>query len=939
MTLWRFVAHQLRATRARAAVLGVGLLVAAVGFSLLSSESVSSAVTVQGTLNSNFRPAYDILVRPPGTRTALEAKDRLVNDGFLSNLYGGITLEQWHTILHLKGVSVAAPIENVGYFLDGPVFRVNLKRLVHPTGQELLRVVPSLVVHGGLASYPQTTEYFYYSNDKWVISTDPASPVALQVPGVAKPIPACPPYVTYTSGQSLPSVGPFNLKESEHIYCGGPHMATGGSLGGQYTVNPPGDASILEFYGFPVLLSAIDPVQEAKLVDLPTALLSGSYLREGEGISAPVPSAHGRQFHLEVRQLPVLVSSRTFVDEAFHVVVQRLAVPSGGPTVAERLASKDRAGYLAGLSGPTVLNRTYPTADLYKSILAGLNRTSTGFGGYWTAGGVAYRTLGHLRLAALPTTNPLSVWEPTSATSANGTEAYAPPGGNATQFRKLSPYNQSGTVVPQGAGNVYVAPEGVIQGTFDPAKLPGFAPLSKVPLGTFFPPTLTGATPAARAKLGDRPLGPTTNIGGYLGQPPLFLTTLKAAAPFFDSSTWTGLKPRRAPIASIQVRVSDLHGANRASIHRVEQVANEIHQATHLQVDITAGSSPTPVDIALPAGGFGQPALQVQQGWVKKGVATIVLDAANSKDLALFVLILVVAGLFVVNASVASVRQRRGEIATLVTLGWGRRQVFAAVLSELAIIGVAAGVAGAGVAAIVIGVAGLHFTVLRVVLVIPAAFAVAVAAGAVPAWQASRLSPLEGMAPPVRTAAAGRRVRSVTHLGLVNLTRIPGRTLLGGFGLVVGVAALAFLLGVQSAFSGAVAGNLLGDHIDVQVRGADYAAVVIILALGAGSVTDVLIMNLRERSGELAALRACGWADRSLRHLVVTEGVTIGLVGSLIGAAAGLGAVTAFGAAPASVAAGTAATFAAGTALCAAAVLPALSVLTRQLPAVSLASE
>ena len=937
--LSRFVIAELRAAWRRSAVLWVGLVVAAVGFSVLDSVSVSAAVTVHGTLNSNFQPAYDILVRPPGTRSALERKDRLVNPDFLSDLYGGITLGQWHKILHTKGVSVAAPIENVGYFLDGPVFGVNLKPLLHGSGQELLRVVPSLEVHGGLASYPLSVEYFYYSTNKWVKETNPSSPspVALQIPGAVEPVPACPGYV-FPSTSAQANIGAFDVKALEHIYCAGPNQAPGVNPNGAYTFDPPGVASITEYFGFPVLLSAIDPVQEAKLVGLPKAMVSGSYLREGQGLSAPVPTGHGSQFHLEARQLPILASSRTFVDEAFRVKVQRLAVPSSGASVAERLASKGRAGYLGGLRGHTVMTKTYSTTDLYHNLLAGLNKSTTGFGSYWTVGGVRYRIVGHQKLAALPTTNPPSVWLPTSGASVNKV-AYAPPGANATQFRRLAPYNQSGTVLPEGNGNVYVAPEGVIQGTFDPAKLRGFAPLSKVPLGTFFPPTVTGATPAARAVLGGRPLGPTTNIGGYLGQPPLFLTTLKAAAPFFDSSTFPGLKARKAPIAAIQVRVSGLHGATRASIHRVEQVAGEIYRETHLQVDITAGSSPTPVSVVLPAGGFGQPALRVQQGWVKKGVATIVLDASNSKDLALFVLILVVAALFVANAALAAVRQRRAEIATLVTLGWGRRHVFAVVLGEMAVIGVLAGVAGAGIAAAGIAAAGLHLGVARVVLVVPAALAIALAAGAVPAWQASRLSPLEGLAPPVRARAAGRRVRSVTRLGLVNLTRLPGRTVLGAAGLVVGVGALAFLLGVQTAFSGAVAGDVLGNHIDVQVRGADYAAVALILLLAAGSVTDVLVMNLRERSGELAALRACGWADASLRRLVVTEGAAIGVAGSLVGAAAGLGAVSAFGASPAAVAAGTAATLVAGVALCALAVLPALAVLTRALPAVSLASE
>lgn len=930
VSLGSFVARELRAGWARASVLWVGLVVAAVGFSLLASESVSSAVTVQGTLSSNFQPAYDILVRPPGTRSALERKDRLVNDNFLSDLYGGISLAQWHKILHLSGVSVAAPIENVGYFLIGPVFDVNLASLIRPgRSQQLFRVVPSMVVHHGLASYPLPATYLYYSNNKWVEATGAGSP-SLEVPGRSRPLAACPAFLHPVPGLGG-SINPFDLKTEEYVTCTGPHQAVHGYRG---RINPPGDYSIQELSVFPVLVSAIDPVQEAKLVDLPEAVVDGSYLREGEGISAPVPSAHGRQFHLQVRRLPLLVSSRTFVDEAFHVDIERL--PTAG--LPQHLASKHAGDYLDALSGPTVAAHTYPTRDLYNNVLAGLNKSSTGLGNYWTTGGVRFASVGHLRLEALPTTNPLSVWKSTSASSEDQVP-YAPPGADGTQFRKLAAYDQSGTVLQGAEGPVYAAPEGVVQGTFDPAKLPGFAPLSKVPLTTFYPPTVTGATPRARALLGNRPLGPTTNLAGYLGQPPLALTTLKAASAFFDSSVWTGRHPRTKPIAAIEVRVSSLDGATRASIHRVERVATEIYRATHLQVDITAGSSPTPVDISLPAGRFGRPAIDVQQGWVKKGVATVVLDAADAKNTALFVLILVVAALFVANAVLAAVRQRRSEIATLVTLGWGRQHIFGAVLGEVAVVGLAAGLAGAGLAAAIIAAAGLHLGVPAVLGVIPAALVVALAAGVVPAWTASGLSPLEGLAPPVRAGAAGRRVRSVAHLAWVNLTRLPGRAVLGGFGLFVGVGALAFLLGVQSAFAGAVAGNVLGNHIDIEVRGADYVAVGLILVLAGGSVADVLIINLRERSGELAALRACGWTDTHLRRLVVTEGVILGAIGSLLGAGGGLGALSVLGAPIAEIVPGVAATLAAGIAVCAVALVPALAVLTRAMPATNLAAE
>lgn len=925
----RFVLSQLRAAPGRAVVLGIGLLIAAAGFSVLNSVSVSSAVTVRGTLNRNFQPAYDLLVRPRGAVTQLERSERLVNDGFLSDLYGGISTAQWQRILGLRDVSVAAPVENVGYTLAGVEVNVSLRSVVGPGAQQIFRVVPSFEVHGSLASYPDVAQYFYYSRDRWVQRAGASAP-SLLVPSRKKPVGAC---LVYVHGQPPMRLSPFASRPLEGMTCAGPHQRVRGV---RYVIDRPGSDMVQFAFEVPVLVAAVDPVQEAKLVGLSGAMVHGSYLREGEGLSPPVPltSKDARKFKLVHRVLPLIASSRTFLDEALRVRVQRLSVADDGARLPERLVTPGAGNYLDALPGRPVLDRTFATTGLYRKVIdSGLT-----FFAYWTTGGVRYRVLGRRTVTPAVVKNPGSVWEPSGQAVLQGSSA--PAGANATQFRRLSTYDVSGHLATLANGDsLENSPLVKVQGTFDPDRLHGFAPLSKVPLGTFFPPTVTGATRAARSLLHNTPLGPTTDIAGYLGQPPLFLTTLEAAAPFFDSSIYTGNHARGASIAAIQVRVSGIHGASRASIARVEQVAGEIYRATHLQVDITAGSSPTPVRIDLPPGGFGEPALAVTQAWVRKGVTTIVLGASNAKDSALFVLILLVAALFIANASFAAVRQRRAEIATLATLGWHRRQIFSTVLAEVGVIGIIAGVLSAAIAAVVIAVAGLDFSLVRVVAVIPASVLVALLAGTVPAWSAARLTPLAGLAAPVRAGAAGRRVRTITRLAWVNLTRLPWRTVLGGFGLVLGVGALTFLLGIQHAFNGAVAGDVLGNHINIEVHGADYAAAGLILALAVGSVADVLIMNLRERSGELATLQAVGWSDRSLRRLVIAEGLTIGVIGALLGAALGLAGVWALGANPAAVMGVTAVAFAAGVAVCAAAVMPALSVLTRQMPATTLAPE
>ncbi|MDQ5822186.1 MAG: hypothetical protein M3540_12165, partial [Actinomycetota bacterium] len=84
-------------------------------FVLLSAAATTSDLRVRGSVESNFRNAYDILVRPRGSLTPLERRSRLVRDNYLSGIFGGITLGQYREIERIPGVAIAAPIANMGY--------------------------------------------------------------------------------------------------------------------------------------------------------------------------------------------------------------------------------------------------------------------------------------------------------------------------------------------------------------------------------------------------------------------------------------------------------------------------------------------------------------------------------------------------------------------------------------------------------------------------------------------------------------------------------------------------------------------------------------------------------------------------------------------------------------------------------------------------------
>ena len=451
-------------------------------------------------------------------------------------------------------------------------------------------------------------------------------------------------------------------------------------------------------------------------------------------------------------------------------------------------------------------------------------------------------------------------------------------------------------VRPAGARSSLESATGTVQPDFlsGQSKIEAFDPLSPVPLGPYQPVMAGPANAASQAALGGANLLPSLNLGGLVGQPVQLITTM-AALPALENSRYAGTAQlTRAPPSVIRVRVAGITGPDPASLNRIKTVAEKIELRTHLTVDIVAGSSPAPATIAVPADTFGTPALLLTEGWVKKGVAISILKAVDRSSLTLFMLILVVCALFVANSATAAARGRRTELGVLACLGWTRPRLFATVLGEVALIGLAAGVLGALLSPALAAALGLHASPARAALAIPVAIALALVAGAVPAWRATRAEPAAAVRPPVLAVRRARQPSGITGLAVVNVLRTPGRTLIGALSLAVGVTALTLLAAVTMAFRGAIVGTLLGNVVTVQVRGVDYIAVTSTVILGVLAVADALLISITERAPELATIRAFGWPGAALRRLVITEGALTGIAGSVPGAALGLAGAAEF---------------------------------------------
>jgi len=910
--MWRFVWSQFRFRRSRTAALALAILVASVSFTLLTASAKTSSLRVHGTLKSSFRPAYDILVRPPQTQTALERSERLVRPNFLSGVYGGITLHAWKQILKMPSVAVAAPVANIGYVLPLAKVPIPITGLVDKTPHQLYRIRTTWVANGGLSRYPSRDLYVYYTPNH--VFTATRGSAFVESGAGAKPLQSCGGF--HVGLPSQPD-SPFPPLSSQTFLSCFPAAFEALGFGSPFSVNGfpsaefPRDRSYvgtaIDAY-FPIYITAIDPTQEAKLVGLDKAVVRGRYLRANEGLMSYAPVKGGIKGNL----IPVLASTRTYIDERLDLRVERLEIPrttnvprmlatgtcAGAANdcqtklaAAAGSASRTARDFVTSLSGRTVSRRSIPAAAIYQQLLrepsgawrAGILSPDA----YWTTSQTRYRKLGAEHLTPIAVQNPESVW------TSKFSNFYTPPRDNLDpQFRKLHERISSNLIVH----NTAVWNPLQVVGEFDPTRLASFSSLSKVPLETYAPPTLTPARHADRNALHGRQLLPNQNLGSYIQQPPLLLTTMQGLKSFLNPKIWltrsdTSAVPpeqRAAPISAIRVKVSGVTGPDSLSLERIRVVAQRIHDATGLVVDITAGSSPHPVLISLPKGRFGQPALQLREGWSKKGVTVGFLRALDRKDLGLFALILIICGFFLGNGTLASVRARRFEIGTLLTIGWSRPAIFRVVLAELALAGLAAGVLGAVIAALLTKTLALDAPLTRSLLVVPVALGLALVFGVLPAWSAARGAPRDALVAPVANRRRGRPVRHLLALALANVTRLPMRTALGAAGLALGVAALTVLFAIQQAFQGTLVGTVLGNAVSVQVHGADFFAAGLTVALAALSVADVVYLNLRERAAEIVTLKTIGWAWRHIAFTVLLEGLLLGLLGSLAGAIIGL---------------------------------------------------
>lgn len=852
--VWRGLVQRL----GRSIALGLAVLVAGTGFTVLSASSNASRLETTGVVQDKARTVYDILVRPPGSRSEVETRKSLVQPGFLTGGYGGISIKQWRQIQALSGVDVAAPVAVLGYALPRLEIPVSTSDAWREQGDSVARVDVSWSWDNGLSRERQVPDFTFVTEqalrpNRGASAYDGFWKVGTSDRGI------CP--VDLSSDQR-PATRPSRLICFSRTAGGQAHMQ-------EYSARHV--RGLLLSFPLPYVVAAIDPASESELVGLDHARSSGASL---QGFSTRYPAA------ISGEAAPVLVADRIDTQQTATITVSRL-----NRNAAQQVMRGVMADQLRPVTRHKVSTSTITAQQAHQTLLQQFRTAKPVYGSELTThlpGDITQLglvSLPHLDLAApTPRVKLGHIVEPDVGDLQDGVQ-YKAPGSSEPPARDVS---TSHVVAGTGAGRAMTLR---MIGTYDTARLHGLDDLTAQILSGYDAAPTRGADARSRKLLGDRPMQPSGVLSGFLQPPPMMLTSMEGSALLtegFDQGN------DEAPISAVRVRVTGVTGVDEASRERVRLAAQRIRSETGLQVDIVTGSSPTRQTVTLPAGDHGRPAMSLTQWWVKKGVALSVIDALDKKSLALFVLVLLISALSVANATVSSVRSRRTELGVLASLGWRRRDLFRLVLAEVTLISTAAGLTAAVLSMAIGRIIGTPISWQRASLAIPAALLVAMIAGMVPAWLAARSDPMDAVRSAVSEPKRAHHPRSLFALAVIGVGRVKTRTTLASVGLAVAVLVFTVLLAITLAFQGAVVGTVLGDAVAIQARGADYAATGATLLLAFLGVANVIYLNIRDRGSELATLRAVGWTEPHLVRLIVTEGLLLGLLGATPGATLGV---------------------------------------------------
>jgi hypothetical protein len=820
--MWFYLFTQTKRQKVRSALISGGFLLVACALILLSATTLTTGVRVQQEINQNWRPAYDLLVLPAQAKIGTGL---VIAPDTFEAYNGGISISQYQQLRKLSGIAVAAPVAFLGY-VQLPVPSIFFQPDGHPLPPGYYQLDWTLTSFDGQHNIVEQQQQVFFHQ----VTPSECAPSGATIMNSAT--------INLLCGNSPVFQGAMSSQQSQ-TYAS-PYLLNTGTF----------------------LLAAIDPTEENQLVHLKN-YTQGGMLAPGQSISARAGSSVNQPMY----NVPILVNSHLPGRIMLQAHLSRVETPQNS-----NVAAQGGVAYLKGMPEQTIFHGTIPVSQNDPHNFTGhaldWNGTSwqatasppPGYAGSlltYTPSGLTYQA----------TRSPTGTNEPAYTLVPVAAQ------GNEPVFRTIHPYPFASI----GQGSIppyyFIQPVGTYNGEELATQFSNA--LNWLPDSTYAAaPTILRYDTSGQA-VKPVQLLPTTNDAGFLLQPPLALTTLTVAQQLKGNNC----------ISMIRVRLSGSIRADQQGWLHISQVAQEIRQRLGLQVIVTAGSSPQPTLVYVP-GTVGTTQAANVSGWVEErwihvGASLVYGQrSATIQWILLGCVLLVCLGYFCVMFNAQFASQQR-DITILSALGWRPQQLLGFFLAHAILMAIAGGIPGVMLALLIVHATGTTPFWPVVMLTFPMLFCLTLLCVAYPTWQLYRLRPAEvlrsGQALPRnrRQATSGMFYRWGIHFQARMLL-----VLACFFCSALLLTTMAYSL---LSFYQSLQGTLLGNYILLQTGLLQLAGGTTALALTFTCVTDVLLLQVRERQCELALMQAVGWRVSLLQRQFLREGILLTLVSAFPG--------------------------------------------------------
>lgn len=414
-----------------------------------------------------------------------------------------------------------------------------------------------------------------------------------------------------------------------------------------------------------------------------------------------------------------------------------------------------------------------------------------------------------------------------------------------------------------------------VVGLYDPNKINvSKDPLNELPMETYRPSSADLVLDAEGKPINPaKPIDTSGNPVGLLTSSPNILTTLDSAL---------AVNGKQA-ISSIRLKVKGAATVSEQSEQLLQDVKKQIEQETGLVATITKGSSPQPVVTKVVDD--GKTLGWIEQPWIHIGAAMTIFRETSVGFSGVIFAMLAVAIVYVLATSYVSMLARRKEFAVLLALGWRTKDLYKIVVIEAAILAGFVSIVALLVESIFSYVRNETMNVLSLVLIAGFSLLIYLTGAAWSAWTIRQISPYEAIKTGEYAASSHIKLglRSTFTLALKEIFGKWKRNALSILSIALPTALLTFFLFVTFHLQGVLYTSWLGQFVALQVGPMHYVTMGVAITIAILTTGEIMWQNVTDRRVSLAILKAVGWTNRSIRQLILLEGMLIGFVAGLVG--------------------------------------------------------